>query len=483
MKLRHQGLALVLIPLFFECVFVALLNTSATSLERALTRQLAAQKVITAASDLQHCIMDSVSMIVAKQALGASRTSDIDSITRAIKKKENVLLNLISDDPQSKEDMQKFALAEDHLLELVGEIEGAYDKASGKLFFAHFLESQDYWRQFSEQISATTYSVESIVRRANIVVNEATPQAARNRAQLRDIVFYGLVFNIAAVTGLAMFLGQATMKRFIKLRSNMSAFAAGKGEYQPLLGADEIAEIDENFRVIAEQRDRAHNVRQLLMQMTTHDLRTPLSSISYSMDMLTSGDFGPLPDSVQSTIENMSAELNRLIALTNGLLDLESIEKGTLQLRFDDVPVSSLILQATNSMKAIASTCEIDLHPSAPDSTLTCDEHRVLQVLVNLIGNALKFAPFGSRIAISAASDNDAMLFQVQDQGPGIPAVLQANLFDPFVQGPGQRGGAGLGLYICRAIVERHGGSLGVRSEPGQGATFWFSIPCRPNSD
>jgi signal transduction histidine kinase len=130
-----------------------------------------------------------------------------------------------------------------------------------------------------------------------------------------------------------------------------------------------------------------------------------------------------------------------------------------------------------------AASVEIRLDAAEPLPEVFVDRHRVLQVFENLIGNALKFTPAGGRITVGAVAQSGAVLCYVRDTGPGIPAEAQPHLFDRFWQarrsGAQRRSGAGLGLAIVRGIVEAHGGRIWVESAPGEGSTFYFTLPTR----
>jgi signal transduction histidine kinase len=174
--------------------------------------------------------------------------------------------------------------------------------------------------------------------------------------------------------------------------------------------------------------------------------------------------------------------------LITDLLDMASITAGRLSIDTQPEVADDVLREALELHVSVAEEKKINLliRANCEGVTVECDRQRVLQVFENLTGNALKFCRAGDTVTLGSELSAGAVCFSVEDTGPGIdPAVLD-KLFDPYWSGPGSAKGVGLGLYIARGIVERHGGRLEVRSTPGEGARFSFSIPVsgeRPPQD
>jgi len=175
--------------------------------------------------------------------------------------------------------------------------------------------------------------------------------------------------------------------------------------------------------------------------------------------------------------------VSKVDQLINDLLDVEKLETGQMRLRFEPTSSAAIIESAIEVITPFAEQRLITVgFVKKADIELIADPGRLVQVLQNLLSNAVKFSPKGANIEISAVrSEADQIEFQVKDYGPGIPAVQQKVVFDRFRQLENaddvSQKGSGLGLAICKAIVERHGGTIGVVSQPGEGATFWFRVP------
>jgi signal transduction histidine kinase len=173
---------------------------------------------------------------------------------------------------------------------------------------------------------------------------------------------------------------------------------------------------------------------------------------------------------------------DRLIRLINELLDLDKIEAGKLELRYEVLTPSAVVRATLDGIAAMADEHRIKLveHVEAHRS-FSADRDRIVQVLTNLVSNAIKFSPAGSEVEVEATAIASTVVFAVHNVGPGIAAADRTRLFARFQQLDSgdnrRRGGTGLGLAISKAIVDQHGGRIGVRSEPDVRTTFWFEIP------
>ncbi len=173
---------------------------------------------------------------------------------------------------------------------------------------------------------------------------------------------------------------------------------------------------------------------------------------------------------------------DRLVRLINDILDLERMDAGRTELELAPVKASELVRNATQIIGMTATQAEVTLTVEVQeDLMVSADSDRIVQVLVNLLGNAVKFSPRQSTITVAAASKNGRALFSIKDTGRGIPANRLETIFERFRQVDSsdarEKGGSGLGLAIAREIVEHHGGQMSVESEIDQGSTFYFTLP------
>jgi len=217
------------------------------------------------------------------------------------------------------------------------------------------------------------------------------------------------------------------------------------------------------------------------ISVVSHELRTPLTSIRGALGLLASGILANQPDTAQHMLDIAASDTERLARLVNDILDLERLESNTITLDRKWWNTSELCQQAMETMQAIAAANQIQLSSKVASLEIFADRDRIIQTLVNLLSNAIKFAPAQSEVSLTVQSQNDAIVFHVQDQGRGIPVEHQESIFDRFkqvdVSDSRQKGGTGLGLAICRSIVQQHNGKIWVESVLTKGSTFSFTIP------
>jgi PAS domain S-box-containing protein len=239
----------------------------------------------------------------------------------------------------------------------------------------------------------------------------------------------------------------------------------------------------ESAKSVAEQTvERLEEIEQLkkgFLSTVSHELRTPLTSIRGSLGLLASGAAGPLPDHVVEVVALAERNAIRLMALIEDILDLERLETGKIELQMTRVPIASILRRAMESLAAFGAH-GVTVDAPNVSSSIDVDADRIVQVLVNLLSNAVKFSPPGGVVTIAVTVDGQWTEFRVIDHGRGVPAVHRRAIFERFRQvdpsDAREKGGAGLGLAICKSIVEQHGGSIGVESEEGAGSTFWFRL-------
>ncbi len=230
-------------------------------------------------------------------------------------------------------------------------------------------------------------------------------------------------------------------------------------------------------------RKEAERFKQQLMQMVSHDMRTPLASMQHVNELLLMGVYGELPERVSESIRMSGKNTNRLIRLVNDFLDFEKMHAGKLDLNYASVEVSSILEESIDAVSAFASDSKIKIEAEDTDFVIEADSDRLIQVLVNLLSNAIKFSPAESTVAISVERKGAELEFSVKDQGPGIPEDARASVFQRFSKSVSSERvkkkikGTGLGLSICKGFIEAHSGSLGVENCPKGGSRFWFRVP------
>jgi signal transduction histidine kinase len=237
-------------------------------------------------------------------------------------------------------------------------------------------------------------------------------------------------------------------------------------------------EIEENGRELAQA---SQHKSQFLANMS-HELRTPLNAILGYTELILDSVYGEMPEKARSVLDRVQRNGRHLLGLINDVLDLSKIEAGQLTLSLADYSLKNVIQTVFSAVEPLANqkqiVLKIEVMPELPQGR--GDEQRLTQVLLNLVGNAIKFTDTGE-VLIKGFSANGSFNVAVRDTGPGISTADQAKLFQEFQQADNsitrKKGGTGLGLAISKRIIEMHGGRIWVESSPGHGSTFAFTLP------
>jgi PAS domain S-box-containing protein len=238
-----------------------------------------------------------------------------------------------------------------------------------------------------------------------------------------------------------------------------------------------------SIRDISERRE-VERLKKEFVSTVSHELRTPLTSIRGSLGLLAGGVLGELPPQAAEVMAVAERNVVRLVRLINDILDLERFDTGRIEMNFETVALDSVFTRSLEAVRSFADQEGVTIETSPTAARVWGDGDRLVQVLVNLLSNAVKFSPRGSAVELSASQEAGWAQVRVRDRGRGIPSSFRGALFERFRQVEAsdarQKGGSGLGLAICKAIVEQHGGSIGVESEEGRGSEFWFRVPDSP---
>ena len=243
-----------------------------------------------------------------------------------------------------------------------------------------------------------------------------------------------------------------------------------------------ICEVVESLHLARAHADDAKRAHERIMEVVVHDLRNPLTAIKATSDALQSKPGLEAHD--RHRLKIIDRSVSRMESLIRDLVDATQGEHGTLLMMIEKEDALSIVDEAIELQTPVARERGVLLEASGPDGTIfvNCDRQRLLQVLGNLIGNAVRFTPEGGRITVRidahASAKDRVVRFVVEDTGSGIKPEHLPHVFEQYWKGDAK--GTGLGLYIAQSIVRAHGGDIGVKSEPGRGASFFFTIPRAP---
>jgi signal transduction histidine kinase len=347
------------------------------------------------------------------------------------------------------------------------------------------------------QAAQATPLADRLERLTNQLVNKAEADMVAGIEASKAAYEYSQSVVIAFALGsivLALGLGYAISWSLVgpvqEIESHLDKVAAGDFTQRVhVINRDELGALAANVNKMCEELGRLYeqleaaskHKSQFLANMS-HELRTPLNAILGYTELILDNLYGETPDKMREVLDRIQRNGRHLLGLINDVLDLSKIEAGELSLALTDYSLKEVVHSVFGAVEPLANekklAFKVDVPPNLPKGR--GDERRLTQVLLNLVGNAIKFTDQGE-VAIKALASNGSFTVAVRDTGPGIGAEDQAKIFEEFKQSDSvvtrKKGGTGLGLSISKRIIELHGGRLWVESELGQGSTFKFTFP------
>ncbi|CAN5575707.1 hypothetical protein BH11CYA1_BH11CYA1_21010 [soil metagenome] len=493
LKISQIGWILVGVPLVFELLFVGLLTYSVHQAELEIKRQEHAKDVVycssSAATYATQCAVN-------VGAYSVSRAEHFKDMFQENKAKTVEAFNQLESLLESSSDADYLNTAREARAaanagtQLLEEVIDSVDQGQGS---RNVLLSHGRMANVKKIIDRLHIKLKSIVRDQAAATADSPNREAQFRRLTEIFLIAGIAANVLIAFGLAYFFSRSIIKKVDVISENADRLPKGIALNQPLVGKDEIAHLDQVFHTMATNLDEAKRMQQYLIAMVSHDLRSPLTSLQGVLTLLAAGAAGELPAAAQSKVLAAEKDLGRLIKLTNDLLDTERLASGQIELHPMRCVLADIIEEAIASVSTFARHHEVkvvalDIESGKAINTMVdIDPERMGQVLTNLLTNAIKYSPTGSEVLISADTvgreGRDFIKVSIIDQGRGVPKDFQESIFEKFkqVQESDSRelGGKGLGLAICKSIVEQHKGTIGVDSSGIKGSTFWFEIPKR----
>lgn len=305
---------------------------------------------------------------------------------------------------------------------------------------------------------------------------------AEFRASFNEALWYAALAATVVALALSFYLSQNVIAPVQAMSFATQRIAEGRYDERILVqGEDELAQLAARFNEMAEKLSQVEMMRRRLIGDVSHELRTPLTAIKGSMEGLIDGVLPATPEMYQQ----IHAEADRLNRLVDDLQELSRVEARAYVLDLRPLDVFVLVQTVSKRLapqwEAKSISLELDLTPDLP--RVLADEDRAVQVLTNLIGNALQYTPEHGTISVSAEGVDHEVMISVRDTGIGIPPEHLPHIFDRFYRADKSRsrragGGSGIGLTIARALVEAQGGRIWVESAgEGRGSTFQFTLP------
>jgi signal transduction histidine kinase/HAMP domain-containing protein len=373
-------------------------------------------------------------------------------------------------------------------------------EADAGVFCAYDEGAQVFYIQATHELDPEV--VEALTRRPVRLGEGATGLAGlkRRAVQIPDIdqeatyAFHDIVRKpgYRALLAVPLLREDSLVGALVICRKTPGAFASETVDLVQTLAnqsvlAIENAELFEEIEEKSRQLEEASRHKSEFLANMSHELRTPLNAVLGYAELIQDGIYGEVPAKIQEVLERVQQNGRHLLGLINDVLDLSKIEAGQLTLSPVDYSMRELVLDVVSATEALAAekqlALEIDVPADLPPGH--GDERRLTQVLMNLVSNAIKFTEAGA-ISIQAKVEDGGFVVAVTDTGMGIAPEDRERIFGEFQQvdtsSTRKKGGTGLGLAIAKRIVELHGGRIWVESTPGEGSTFWFTVPQRAGS-
>lgn len=475
LRIIHKGLALALIPLFVNAVWIFLLSSALAHSHDLLQQEQTQAEILSHLNRITVLLTGSFGELVSYASSGDE-----------LHKTKTSLLNAEIEVEFDK--LKQLTAGEGNQIEpLLNQLLGTLDQDS------QVLSSIDKSAQSNEdllpRIKRLRQLIKQIGKKNRILVdmvkeNEARLQSLNLEAEeadrnVRNLVAAGLGCNLILALILVLLLVKDIKGRLKLLVENAHLLPKHLPLTAHVGGNDELSELDTAIHAASVQLAEAAEYRRALTQMMAHDLKSPLSSCLISLETIGAANPGSLNEKQERQVNRIRSNLGTLVTLINDLLLLESLETGHLVLTPEPESVRELIDATINILQPIAQSKSVRLLNEAERCYIAVDRNRILQVLTNLVSNAIKFAPTNSDVTVTAEQNPTCVRVAVIDQGRGLSKEDASRLFQKFKQTEDGKkaGGTGLGLALAKLIVEAHGGKIGVDSEPGHGCQFWFTIP------
>lgn len=469
-RLRSKLLILASVPLLFEILFVAVLLYLQHQTEIEVKTVERAQNAIAEVNNIGKLFYD------------ASTTVLMYGITHDINYREKYrqLSSLILPSVNKLRSLARGEVDELDALDKITVICRRGIDALDQLLSARQLGSYD---SRADLLALSNSLIDQTHRVAEIetkLLQTQLPAAKR----WRDLFFYWLIFGVCLSIILSIALVYAFDRRLVErlniILDNTIKFSTGQPLNRALDGNDEISQIDQCFHAMKGSLSEARRREQSFLAMLSHDVRLPLTSATLYLQQLSRENFGKHSSQVKGRILQIAEDFVCLSQMLGNLLDIQRIEAAKLEVHPTTVSSASLVRKAFALVQGLAAQRSIDLVCHSPDRPLFADPERVLQVLVNLLTNAIKFSDNGTPIEVLIEEDNSWHQISVIDKGKGIHPDFHERIFKVYERSEEESQtmpGAGLGLAISRAIIELHNGAIGVDSELGKGSKFWFKLP------
>lgn len=490
-KLSTKGKILVAIPLTVQLLSVVVLSTMLGNAEQQTAKIERSREIVNEALTIAKQVYDTeyaLYELLENARLGKDSNYKV-AAARYEALKENIpphleqLQRLVQSRPKEKEVAEKFIRLTRGLLKLLERMRTKLDEGDINSVFTLGV-IMTYSKGVLTQMSTQLEKLTDLEKEDGGLQD----QARRGRQQVQALLYVSVAVNVLVVIALLIAFNRNTISRLSVLMGNTKRMASDQDLSAQLHGHDEIAELDRVFHEMADAMKAARQreaelieIKKQIMAVVSHDLRAPLTSLQGTLALLNRNMYGELTEQGRQRVESSDHSVRRLIRMINDLLDLEKLEAGKMVLEIKDLPLVVLIARAVEDVTQLAADKGVRFeYDENSELEVQGDGDRLIQVLVNILSNAVKYSPQDGVIKIESQLVDQTVKVCVTDQGPGVPEDMREAIFERYRQIEDSahkgKGGTGLGLAICKLIMEMHSGAIGVEPSAPNGSTFWFTL-------
>jgi signal transduction histidine kinase len=481
LKITQKGMLIVSIPLIFETMFIMLLLILLVQINNQIEREENARAVLSRSHHFgRMAIIVSSAVAALGFAMDASKSrKTLDMHLKIADEDLANLLELTRSDPDALAKVNGIKDALDAGKRLIAK------KRTEDLKMVSQLDTiyEDPLVQESAECAAKLgFSVQHLVALEQQEASQSLAAVEKTKRTIEYVLLGGLVASILLTVLLMVFFSRNIIQRL----QTLSANAASLGRRQPLpavvTGYDEIAELDVALRRTDEELSQLEKARQNLLAFVSHELKTPLTSLSAFFSLLSDGAFMPLDETARDVCRRATLRIDDISRLIVDLIDVEKMHGGKFKLLLSDVDIPTLVDKSIENHQA-DNEQNFKIEPEhVVDTVITADRDRLLRVLGNLYRNVAHRAPWAGLVRLSVTETDGFVVFRLSDSGNPIPSALMTSVF----QGNQLAGDAeslnlflseGLPLVISRMIIEQHEGSFEISSDAASGTNFVFRVP------
>lgn len=476
LSIRKKGALLVSVPVAFQLLLTGLLGYLYAQAEKQALKESQARLLVVRATALTSGLVDAGQMLVLYSAI-----KDRSIYERWLTRKETLL--------QELDELTKLSILRNSSKDAYARLLEVSNKGVRLMDDCYRKVERGYKASIYETVPEVKEFTDTVVSEIEFVLTtdlksqvSGTLGEERSRKLIAEALYTGVFVDILIAIALSIFFGVSIEKRLNVISENTRRVRERKELNPPVEGTDEIADLDEKFHQLTTELRESERLRSEFMSMISHDMKSPLMSVELSMEQIERTLKATNDTQLDDELKAVNLNMRRVMGLIRDVLDLERGASGKLSLELEELNLDDIFSHVLMSVKALAAQKNVELVATSNEEAVFGDKRRLEQVLVNLLSNALKFAPRNTLVTMLAQRVRNEVEIRVTDSGAGVPEEDRSRIFERFEQsgkGENVRGdaGSGLGLAICKTIIDSHGGQLGHEPNPSGGSQFWIRLP------